>query len=321
MPAGLSHKFRWPGALLGWPSKTRTLARSRDAADWPFGSFSLKKKGGLQLVFPIGFENTALYVSRPPHTVHSTITTVNEDLHTGLIYKHTKEMGRSSASQCEVCYLICRVWDQLLMLYYPRTRIFQGKACRLAWKKIVRGRPHKYKANVSQAFQADVFWCVKLGGSCFEFIYWIQQSHVGNRAKIQSVARRCWEHLVGQTSIMPRAWAESCQHEAANQSIRGVSSPHWRLTISPGVKTEGMTLQLTASHIYGLNLRCKKAHLRPTALLDRRKKKTKHLFSHFVHSRVSHILTRGEYSNCRAEIWLWVLTENVNSGDLIGNAE
>lgn len=150
---------------------------------------------------------------------------------------------------------------------------FSGQSLSPRVKK--NSHPHKYKANVSQAFQAGVFWCVKLGGSCFEFIYWIQQSHVGNRAKIQSVARRCWEHLVGQTSIMPRAWAESCQHEAANQSIRGVSSPHWRLTISPGVKTEGMTLQLTASHIYGLNLRCKKAHLRPTALLDRRKKNKK----------------------------------------------
>lgn len=135
------------------------------------------------------------FVSRPPHTVHSTITTVHEDLLTELIYKHTKEMGRSSASQCEVCYLICRVWDQQLMLYYPQTRIFTGQSLSPYMKKKekkVRGHPHKHKANVSQAFQADVFWCFKLGCSCFEFIYWIQQSHVGNTAKIQPVARCCW---------------------------------------------------------------------------------------------------------------------------------
>lgn len=112
-------------------------------------------------------------------------------------------------------------------------------------------------------------------GSCSEFICWIQQGRVGNRAKIQSVARLGWEHLVGQTSITPRARAESCQHEAANQSIRGVSSPHWRLTFSPGVKTEGMTLQLMASHIYSRNPWCKKAHQRPTALLERRRREKK----------------------------------------------
>lgn len=43
----------------------------------------------------------------PPHTVHSTILIImmlNEDLSTGLIYKHTKEMGCSSASQYEFSY-------------------------------------------------------------------------------------------------------------------------------------------------------------------------------------------------------------------------
>lgn len=53
---------------------------------------------------PFGFENMLLYVPGPPHTVHSTITTENEDLHAGLIYKHTKGPGCCSASQYEVCY-------------------------------------------------------------------------------------------------------------------------------------------------------------------------------------------------------------------------
>lgn len=103
-PAGVCQKFRWPGALLGWPNKRHRLSRSRVATDWPFGSFSLK----IDSHWPaLGFENMVLYVPGPPHTVHSTIliiTTLNEDLHTGLNYKHTKEMGCSSASQYEVCY-------------------------------------------------------------------------------------------------------------------------------------------------------------------------------------------------------------------------
>lgn len=44
---------------------------------------------------------------------------------------------------------------------------------------------------------------------------------------------------------MLRAWADSYQHEAVYQSIRGVSSP----CFPSEVKTERMTLQLLAPHI------------------------------------------------------------------------
>lgn len=44
---------------------------------------------------------------------------------------------------------------------------------------------------------------------------------------------------------MLRAWADSYQHEAVYQSIRGVSSPR----LPSEVKTERMTLQLLAPHI------------------------------------------------------------------------
>lgn len=224
VPAGLSYKFGWPGALLAWPSKTRTQALSGGCCRLAFWPLFIEKEG-LPLVLPFGFENTTLYVSRPLHTVHSTIMTVNEDLHTELIYRHTKEMGRSPASQCGLWYLICRVWDQLLMLYYPMTRFDQAKACHLAWGK-KRGHPHKHKANANLAHQADVFSRAKLEGSCFEFIYQIQRSRVGNRAKIPSVARLGQEHLVGRTSIMPSACVRRLK------SAWGCKSKHQRCFIS-----------------------------------------------------------------------------------------
>lgn len=52
--------------------------------------------------------------------------------------------------------LICRVRDPLLMLYYPWTRISQGKACQLTSK--VWGHPHEYKANVTVAWPGRCVW-------------------------------------------------------------------------------------------------------------------------------------------------------------------
>ena len=82
-----------PARRIGWV----------EADEWPFASCSLK----IVSHWPsFGLENMALYVPGTPHN-HSTIliiTTLNEDLHTGLIYKHTKEMGCSSPSQYEVWY-------------------------------------------------------------------------------------------------------------------------------------------------------------------------------------------------------------------------
>lgn len=174
LPAGLSYKFRWPGALLAWPSKTHTLARSGGCCRLAFWPLPIENEG-LQLILPFSSENMALYVPRPLHTVHSTITTWMKIFTLNSFTNTQKEIGRFSASQCGLWYLICKVWDQLLMLYYLQTRFFQGKACHLTWKK----KPHKttaththtYKARVSRAHQADVFWCVRLGGSRFEFIY------------------------------------------------------------------------------------------------------------------------------------------------------
>lgn len=87
----------------GQSSKTHWLSRSRVSWDWSFGPFSPK----IDSHWPaFGFEVMVLYVSGPPHN-HSAIpimTTLNKDLYTILIYKHTKEMGCSSASQYELCY-------------------------------------------------------------------------------------------------------------------------------------------------------------------------------------------------------------------------
>lgn len=97
----------------------------------------------------------------------------------------------------------------------------------------------------------------------------------------------------GGASITLRACAEPRQREAANQSVRGVSSPRWCLCFSSGVKTIRMTLQLMAPHIYSHEVGSIRP-LKPTTLIT-----TKHLFSHFVHSRVSHILTRSDSCNCQ----------------------
>lgn len=141
---------------------------------------------------------------------------------------------------------------------------------------------------------ADVFLCAKLEGTSYEFICYNRQSHVGNRAKIQSVARLGCKHLVGRTSIMPRVCAESRQHEAANQSIRGVSCPHWRLALSPGVKTEGMTLRLRASHIHSCNLGARN-HIRglPHCLIEGQGEKKQNTCFHTLFTAGSFIFSPG----------------------------
>lgn len=182
LPAGLSYKVRWPGALLGWPSKTRRLARSGDAADWPFGPFSLKKGT------PTGFslclwKHGPLCVQTPKHCTQHNNDGEWRSPHWTNLPTH-KRNGTLLGISVWGLLLICRVWDQLLMLYYYHTRFFQGKACRLAWEKKVWEATH---TNMKL-----MLWCLKLGGSCFEFMHCIEQSHVSNRAKIQSVARLGW---------------------------------------------------------------------------------------------------------------------------------
>lgn len=134
LPAGLSYKFRWPGALLAWPSKTRTLARSGGCCRLAFWPPSIEKEG-LLLVLPFGFENTVLYVSRPLHTVHSRITTVNEDLHTELIYKTQKKWDAPQHLSVGFDIWFAGYETNYWCFIILRQDFFQGKACHLARKK------------------------------------------------------------------------------------------------------------------------------------------------------------------------------------------
>lgn len=106
---GVLQGSSWPGGLLGCPSKTHELSRSGVAAVWPFALFHWK---GTPTGLLFGFENMFFYV---PGSVllqyHSTILiimTLNENPHTGPIFKHTKELRCSSASQYEFGYWVAR---------------------------------------------------------------------------------------------------------------------------------------------------------------------------------------------------------------------
>lgn len=104
---GSRKKFTRPGVLLGWPSKTHSLSRSRVAADWPLALFHWKRTPTGSL---FGFEKMLLYLCRPPYSLSTIliIMTLNENLHTGPIYEHTKELRCSSVSQYEFCYWVAR---------------------------------------------------------------------------------------------------------------------------------------------------------------------------------------------------------------------
>lgn len=95
---GSVQKSSWPVGLLGWPSKTYGLSRRRVAVDWPLALFHWKRTPtGLLVALKI----CSFICLSPPYN-HSTILiimTLNENLHTGPIYKHTKELRCSSASQ------------------------------------------------------------------------------------------------------------------------------------------------------------------------------------------------------------------------------
>lgn len=94
---------------IGLTQQDTWAEQKRGRCRLAFSSFSLKTDSHWPA---LGFENMFLYVPGPPH-YHSTILiimTLNENLHTGPIYKHTKELRCSSASQYEFCYWVA--WDE-----------------------------------------------------------------------------------------------------------------------------------------------------------------------------------------------------------------
>lgn len=158
-----------------WPDPARRThwLGAGVAADWPFGPFPLKTRES-NWFYPLAMK-TWPFMCPDPCTLY-TVQSRHEWRSSHWTNSQTHKRKLDASQHLSVGFDIwfegyeTNYWCFIIF----RQNFFRAKLVTSREKKKQtqnHGHPHTYKARVNQAHQADVLWCVRLGGSRFEFIY------------------------------------------------------------------------------------------------------------------------------------------------------